>query len=397
MVLVPAMAESAVTVRRVRPRRVIETTGVGVGALACIATSPPPQIEEFYPSFEAPSFIHNASDQDISVLMRPLRADAQIDCFEIALDPGGLLRDGIFGTGERWTMPPRTNIPVYTDGQWGQDESRDCQAMHISGDRIEPTILFWDTTELPWVFVDGQTEDVETLPSGGVVLEFEDDVFVEHRSTGLPIHYDPRPSPAREGEACELLSDGERVDWSPISPGQWEIVGFSEGVDGCDAVTLASAFGSESQFNWYLCLPDGAFPFTVGNMIEVQSVGVSLRIDGVSQGEPAPSLFVSRGGRDPQVSEVRFATATAFSCEYQIDDACGTVEQPTELLITTSEETISARAGDPPLSLALDAERQLEVWLAYGSVRHALAADCAEGRDQLGDDVEFVTLLTSAN
>ena len=158
-----AMSEASTRESLRRPWRRGFTIGASAGGLAAsIATSPPPgEFEEWFPDVSAQAYIHNESDIDLTVLLRPLREELQIDCGEVSLDPGGLLPDTAFASAERWELPPRTSISAWTN--WNEHE---CYAVMVSGDRFAPFIMFWDG-DLPSRLIPGRSPEGSELDSLG--------------------------------------------------------------------------------------------------------------------------------------------------------------------------------------------------------------------------------------
>jgi hypothetical protein len=391
LVALPMLAVSLLVfggVARRRPvpaRRTLEMVGAGVGMTACLATSPPPEFEEFYPSFSATGFVHNGSDTEVSVLVRPLRADAEIDCFEAATQPGFFLREALFDTGELWAMPGHTNIPL------PDDAARECNAVHVSGDVIEPFVVF-QNGERPEVFVDGESFETEWLSDGGVILIFDDGgAFIGHRSTGTTIDY-AIVDQAPEGEACEPLSDGERVDWSPLSLGDYDVIAIETGVDGCHRFSLRGS--GESEREWYLCVPEAMQPFAAGDRIRVEGADGGHAL-AASRVDAAGSVRLEVARSVTSTSGVTAGARPIAACTLQVDDACGVVSRPAEVAVRIGEGEPQALAAGMTLTGTIDDLTQIDFHVAYAADRLTMVAGCAEGTDLIGTDVETVVVVRS--
>ena len=388
-----AQAQARLATSLARPwRRAAVLTSAAGGLSVSVATSPPPEIGEFYSDFSAQTFVHNASDTSLGILLRPLREEVQIDCGEVALDPGGLLPDSAFATAARWELPPRTSINVWTE--WTE---RECYAVWVSGDTFAPFIMFWDSS-LPSRLIPGQSSSPEDLLGAGVaVLSDADGTVTEIRDTSVELAFVPRAAQTQVGESCELAEASERLDWVGVDAGQFDVTAVDFGVDGCLRLSLDHTLnGSSSQ--GYICMPYEAFPFRNGDRVQVSQDGHQLTIfDAGLDASETRWLNLMRGAGDAQLDSPYFALATRElqSCGFSVDLDCVNSERLAELLVVGELDSATLSVGETATVLNMPDGRVAQLRLAHASSRALLDNECASGSDLLGADVDLVTLIQS--
>lgn len=414
-VLVPAMREGAAprpAPVRLRPRPA-EAAAAALGTLLCVATSRPNECEEGcegdwgeddwgewgstswgdtevnYLDITADVYLNNASDETIALRIRELRPEVQVDCINAADDPGLYFTAGLFTEGSTWTLPPWTNAPAR---QLGILPDRVCYAVLVESDTLEPTVLFWQASDIQTTLVAGQTREGEPHSLGAVILAVDADQRVSVRSSEREVVF-----PVREAPAGAQLpqSDAARVAWSdPPANGEYKIAELDEGDDGCVGIT----FDLAGEPRWYLCLPPGSFPFQAGETVEIEESGVDGDLVTLArrQGDapdPVPELKLAiyRGADLPNLSDTVLAAKPIFDAAIAPDPVCGTVAQPQEISASFADQgTQAALAGE---SLTFDdGTNTLVLHVAHAERRVILDAECAEGPDELGDDLEIVAI-----
>lgn len=406
--LVPAMRERAAEspVPMFRRPRPAEAGAAALGTLLCVATSrgdeggewgdegwlPPPDTgwdtgdSGWYEPITADVYLHNSSgEQTISVRVRELRPDVQIDCFNVESEPGVLFSEPLFGEGVTWTLPPLTNVPAR---QIGITPERQCYAIEVSSDTLDPTILFWKAGDLGINTIDGQHPGSEAYFPGAVVLAVDPDGTTSITESLADIHY-PRTAPAEN--AVFPGSDAARVAWSAPPSGVHQITELELGGDGCAAFTFDG--GAEPRF--YLCTPLTELPFAVDQWVDVIDLGdtLSLRLT-PAPGDPTPvpdvQLAVSRGQFLPNFADFNIAAKPMFVDKLGPDPICGTVAQPQEISLDFAGTVSELAAGE---SVTLDdGAFTLTLHAVHAERRIILDPDCAEGPDVLGDDLEIAAV-----
>ena len=387
-----AMSEASARESLRRPWRRGATIGASAGGLAAsIATSPPPDFEEWYPDISAQTFIHNESDIDLALNLRPMREDLQLDCDELALDPGGLLPDVAFDTAERWELPPRTSISAWT--RW---EEHECYAVMVSGDRFAPFIMFWDG-DLPSRLIPGQSPEGSQLDSWGVTIRSDADGSVQSiRDTSSELSFVPTAVETQPGEGCELPAADQRLDWVGIDEGTVSVQAVEFGVDGCLRV---EAEGPTGNWDAYICMPFDAFPFRAGDLVTFTENGNELTAaDAGLAVEETRYLRLERsaGANGLDSPFFQIGARSQPGCGFEVDVDCAETAQRAELLVVGELGSATIGAGDDPESIALPDGREAQLYLPYASSRALLDASCADGSDFLGFDLDMVTLIQPA-
>jgi hypothetical protein len=407
-VLVPAMTRPMPVLSPWVPR-VAEASALAVGTFFCVATSDdggqppdddggPPQESvdggEFdegdvdYEDFDADVYLHNASDLDIRVRTRPLHPDVQLDCITVEEDPGLLLSESLFAEGQTVTLPPTTNIGV-------RDifVERDCYAVRVEGDRfLAPFILFWHADDINVSFIDGDIDDPALHSEGAVLLTEDADHRVVVRESRSPVVFAVDDTPPKG--AVLPGDDAERLGWSDPPFGEHQLAEVEVGPDGCVAVTLAG-----KQDRWYVCVPQGAFPFAADQWVDISDNFGAVDIVRVADPQdpvavPLTQLTISRGNVLPAIGEVVLAASADYSYTVAPEPVCGTVARPDEITARFADSDVVRLFAGQSTKISTQ-DRELTLWVAHAEERVVLNPDCAEGPDELGPDVEIAALITS--
>ncbi len=380
------------------------------GLWATVATSQ--EIDpsgEWYQDIEGEAYINNANEFDIALFVRELRSDIEIDCDEIAEQPGRL-PDHAFGEAVHWVLPPRTNI-----GLAPTDELGSCRAFLVAGEGIPPVILFWQADELDRWWFPGQTFETASLHEQGVAVVFEDEGKPAKWVGGEQLRYTPTTTAPEVPQSCEMADASARIDWSTELP-TWralELQSKSYGVDGCFELELLDLGQDGELWTVYLCMPEAALPFVVGDHLRMNESGgeAGLTIELLNsqtntpaiddQGRYLLAVLLARGVASlnslrAAIPGRAMAEVPSTTCPWLLDDGCATAELPIELQIATLDGTIGASEqphvfiddGSDPMS------RELTV--AYLRSRVLLDPICSDGADAAGLDLDFVVVTRPA-
>ncbi len=403
--LVPAMERPLPALSPMLPRYA-EASAVAIGGFFCVATSDNDHgnydegdwgeetgtdtwtTDVDYEDFEADVYLHNASDRDIRVRTRQLRPDVQLDCLAVAEDPGLLLPESLFGEGQTVSLPPSTNTAVHD-----LSVARQCQAVRVEGDGfVAPFVLFWDTSDIPTTLIDGDIDDTSLHTAGAVLLGSDADTRIRVIESLSPIVYSIRDVPPQG--AVYPGPDELRLAWSDPPFGEHQLLAVEVGPDGCVAATVD---GSDAR--WYLCVPEGAFPFAVDQWVRVDDNFGAVDIRRIPDPQdpiavPRTQLTLSRGGLLPTLVDVVLAAQADYDAVLAPEPTCGTVASPAEVSARyLGGEVVHLRAGDDATLAGQDSA--LRLWVAHAEERVVLDPTCAMGPDQLGADIEVAALITT--
>ena len=409
--LVPAMTRPLPTLPTMPTwlPRAAQASAVSIGAFFCVATSdhePPPIDDEGgewgdettdptdpteldYQDFDADVYLHNATAQDVRVRTRPLRPDVALDCLTVAEDPGLLLSDALFDVGQTVALPPSTNIGVRDLDVW-----RECYAVRVEGDMfLAPFILFWTGGEIPTTVIDGDIDDPALHTPGAVLLGIDADQRVVVQDARSPIVFAVDEVPPQD--AYVPGDDSDRLAWSDPPFGAHLLADVAFGPDGCAAVTV-----DDDSARWYVCAPEGAFPFTAGQWVNIEDNFGAVDITRIPDPQdpvavPLTRLTLSVGSVLLALPDLYLAARPDFDATLAPDPVCGTVARPNEITARYFDSDVyHLRPGEQATIAAPDSE--LTLWVAHAEERAVLDPACAEGPDALGLDVEFAALFVAA-
>ena len=360
--------------------------------------------DEWYEDVVGNLFINNANEHDIALFVRELRTDVQLDCLQVSLDPGRMLRPELFADAEHWLLPARTNVGLQLTG--GQA----CSALWIAGEGIDPTIVFVESlASFPSQQWNGQDFDPNSLPDAGLALVF--DATGSEWIGGEMIRFTPRQDNPELPESCESPVGESRLDWSPIAQGEIaELETIEPGLDGCYELQLQTMIAqgefAEAQ-PWYLCAPESAVPFTPGELLQFTTVfgnagGLVLEValldpetlgPAVDEaGEPVRTVHYFRAQADTKlitsVLERSLIEVPSVGCPWQVEDGCGTVERPIELALEGSQAFLS-----PGEAVSFETETAvLSAVATYARERSVVDPNCSEGALRLSYDIDFALI-----
>ena len=339
-VLVPAMG------REVSSPVFAQSIALGVGALACMATSPPPPNPpptvtppgEFTPWIWGNIGVANDSDESMVLRVRRLKETVFLDCGLVLANPEHALSRELFGPAEVWIVEPGRISPLESWRAW---DGGTCDAFLVDGSDLPMRVVALDLEEY-WSAEFPSTTDAadesRTIHAGSAEGGW-DDHPVLHPAPGL---LEPLAAPG-----CEIPDESLGLAWSELpAQGWWTLEGVTVAPDGCVALDLEA---SGAQTRWFLCIPAGAFPFELGEdiLISPLQLGHSLQsIDGVELATDAERLRVARGEDTVVIGLQATELRQIADCNLS-HDACGSLVRPLELVVDTgagAPETV--RAGE---------------------------------------------------
>ncbi len=419
LIALPALLVSMVVLgagmRRPVPspaRRSAELMAAGTGLLCCAATSPPPG-EPFRSDLWTDVYVHNAGDQALVVRFRSLSPSVDLDCNAVADDPGGLITEPLFGDAQSFLLDPDQNLGLRLNNEWddwGDDSSRGCFAVLLDIDGMPPAVAFWQHGSVPLhtVPAEGYTES----PNGGIDLQVSDtgDTLGTYETMGTAevLHLVPPAAPPVDG-ACAPQSDATRLEWSePVPIGTWELLDVDLGADGCFGLDLGTRSLEDEPtvaHRWYLCAPLSDLGIEIGRQVRVEMLsgagsepaGVSLSTTGTAGGVDTVQLTAYRGETFPAFHGLQIAAVPEFECGHVVGERCGTITRATAVTAGGGDFDIVELLPGASQTLQAEDDRRVTIAVAHAEERAALDSECAEGPDDLGLDLEIVTLYTEPN
>lgn len=240
------------------------------GAIACMATSPPdpgPCVGEFCnnqgTAFEnAALVLSNRTDAQRVVRVRPLKSSLSVDCTTMLADPTAALSRELFASSQTWVLEAGRAVALQGNSA--------CSAYLVDADGMSPKLLAWSDLQFP-------TTQVATTINGETperTIQMNLDPLLG--SLGLSEHpavFDAPPMEhAAATPACAVPDALVGLEWSAPPQGTVEIKSIDSSPDGCHAIRYGTQNGDETMF---LCVPDGAMPFQIGESITIVDVGSS--------------------------------------------------------------------------------------------------------------------------
>jgi hypothetical protein len=367
--------------------------------------------DEWYEDVYGHVYLNNANEFEISLHIRELRDDIEVDCAKLATDPGRLLDDAAFGEAEHWLLPARTNVAIEFDPGHG------CGAAWIAGEGIEPQIVFiGQLASYPAAWWPGQSFDPTTLGRAGMAIEFDGSTGRGEWLGGDDLRHTPRSDAPEQPESCEPAPAEARLDWSQSIPGRdARVLAIEAGPDGCFELELQEVILTGDQgepYPFYLCAPEAAVPFAVGELLDfdeaVSSSGARELTVTLSDPEsltelrdeynrPVRRVRYLRGGNDPLLIGPALGrdlvAISSYDCPWQVDAGeCATVERRVDLSVAGGQ---SFFAPGEAVSFADDPSSSAMVRTAVlGYARELALLDlaCAEGSLRLSYDIDLAVI-----
>ncbi|EYF04506.1 hypothetical protein [Chondromyces apiculatus] len=354
-VLVPAMRAE------VDERPILHRVAAVAGGMACMATSMPDPCDED-PSQCIPTdgpaateiaslVLGNDTEEQRVVRVRPLKESVEVDCLTMLADPTRTLSREMFGPAETWLLEPGRALPL---------QNSTCDAYLVDADGLPMQLLAWSAGQFPAAMLSTETR----APDEGrmIFMRMDEALGRLELAEHVAVHDAPPVEQPAPGPGCAPLPDTVGVAWSAPPVGGAEITAIDSSPDGCHRFTLLSE-GGEAPF--YLCVPEGAQPFQVGDALKVETLDSSFTApetkdeasfaEGVFLSNDTVGVMVVRGNmvarqafaflptpaEEPSISADEVPSCTGSH------DACGNLVIPLEvsLLGGSAEGATFLRAG----------------------------------------------------
>ncbi len=392
-------------------RRGLSGAVAAVALVFCTATSPKPDPSDYYVDIQADVYLHNATDGELFIRLYEVLPDVQLDCFEVATDPVRHLGGPIYAAARTWIAPPHTNIPAWDHALTASP--RDCYAVRLEIDGLQPQVLFWQNGRPPVTSHPGESDSAD-LDTGAVAITVEAE-RLQATAVGEAVAFPLVPANETPTAACAALPEADRLAWSEPLPRQERIVAVDSGPDGCLGISLQDSAAATAE-RFYLCMPEAAWPFAVGDRVHfadfttsggpvaAPAAGLSITlVERPAPVEPAPpaaaapaSLVVRlvRGagiGPQPTSADIVAVVEPRADCPV-LADACGSVGRNARVLLANAGGAELTLAPGESGTLALTAAATFDVHVVQAAVRDVLNAPCSPGSDAVGSDLEVVTV-----
>ncbi|MGB0589767.1 MAG: hypothetical protein ACPGU1_08825 [Myxococcota bacterium] len=336
--------------------RWIAVPAICVGALACMATSPP--IDE-PPTIPAASIfadvwghvvIENAQDEVANIRIRTMHGTTFMDCAFVAQDPTSTLSRALFGEPEFWEIEPDRAVAVMGPGRVGVPL---CKAYLIDGAGLNTQLLFIDVEAYPATWLPSTSMNID--PSVTLTLQPGASELSDH-----PALFDAPPIVTPEPEtSCDVVSDEASLAWSEVPDMDiYGLEGIEESPDGCMKLSLSP------HLKLYLCIPRDTFPFEVGELLMIRPLthGEDFgTIEGIEFLGATRTLRVARG-QDfvPFDATTTLNVEPSEGCGY-VHDVCGNLTRPLTIRYG-GPSGVLAKAGE---ALSLDTTSYVYVVRAF--------------------------------
>ncbi|MGK0361978.1 MAG: hypothetical protein ACI9U2_004298 [Bradymonadia bacterium] len=267
--------------------RVLSRAGLGIGMLACVATSslPGPLVEPepgslIFPTEQAAVMIANETGTEQLIRVRALDPQVQLDCNYMAQDPTRNFAREWFGPAELWLVEPGRAIPIREDGP--------CTAYLIDGAELSPRLLFL-----------GDSYRNQQLTTEAAAVPERNRVAVQLPSGAAEWGTHPAllPAPARIREPveplCQTVPEGFGVDWTTAPLGRRTLESLSTAPDGCTAFDFEASGAQSASIRWFVCAPVDVLPFEAGDELTLSALPQGQL--GVEIMGPSGRVLLSRG------------------------------------------------------------------------------------------------------
>lgn len=381
--IAPSIAPSIANAPTVTgPKLAIHGAAAGVGLFCSVATSDDTERATIF----AASYVHNANDFEIVVRTRILRPEVVLDCDRIAQDPGGLLTAPLFGNVDVFALEPDQKLELTAPDQYA------CWAALVEAENVTPFIVF-----IPDVFDAEQLHNWSGLGEGrytSIAYDADAQGSVAANSAYEPYYFATGPaSEVAGGGVCGSRPAQERVQWSDELPeGDWRLGPVSVGVDGCLDIELRTGWQDQQDLEgtrWYLCLPQGAFPFAAGDNVRILPVHGGRGSSGLTITElEADSTAELEGGAKLRISELDAPGPWGVTAEFVTNDSCGPYIDTCGSVATAGSLELSGWGSAPfvartsePASVTNAQGEQAQFYVTFAEQRWALDLLCTEGID----------------
>ena len=341
-------------------------------------------------------FLYNNTQRPALMRVMRLRDDVRLDCATVQATPARLLKRQLFEAAGSWTIGPREVRPLAETDH----STEHCRAIILTDDIMPAQLITFD----PAVAVAGVWDEptLTNLPAPGIVLiDGPDGPFVEAYGSGPTItRLTSTPRAEEFGESCQPVPDRDRLEWSPsvVASHQATLDSVESGADGCLALDFTRVAVDSSE-RWYVCMPDEAFPFSPGDVLElsseVETGGRSLRFRRITNPEGADSEEDSDPNAETELvllreyseavtaaAGVQLTLSATETCAAVPDQECGTVHQEAtaSLTLSTAEGVVEVESAEMGADEWIEYEgtdgRVVSVHLARVALRPVVAPSC---------------------
>lgn len=310
------------------------------GAIACMATSPPPCDGEecrnppVPPQEQAALVFGNTTNQQRLVRVRPLNSGLSVNCTMLMSDPSRMLTDDHFAPAQSWLLEPGRAVPLRSLGE--------CSAYLIDAQGLDPVLVAFSQSTFP----ETQLPTVTTAGPATILM----------RDLGGRLDVEPHPAvfeaPAAEPidaqPGCETPADTVGIDWSPPPLGAQQVVSIASSPDGCHLVELTGE-------TFAVCLPLHALPFAAGETVEFYpwdgDAAGAPDSDGIVMFGQSASIWAVRGNAlandgDPE-HDYEVSVQERTGCGFHHDE-CNNVVRALDVTLMGSgvDGVVSGGAGD---------------------------------------------------
>lgn len=336
-------------------------------------------------------YLHNQWDSDLTVFLRPLRSEVEIDCDAVALDPGALLPESAYGPAIVELLAPRGAINPWT--QWAP---RECYAVLVTANSFPPFVMFWDSS-LPQQPLPQEVEDSWLLPDFGVrIATNASGLSGEIYDTGASLSFVPSANATQPEEGCEFANLGARVDWFDMPAGGYEIDAVEYGAQGCLELTMTN-ISSGLPRSSTLCMPFVLFPFESGEHIDITLEDTTLILaERDATIAKMRTLRLDRASKSPDLEFFHIQFRKREGCGYSVDLGCVGTARPADVLVVGELDNTLVQLGGGTTSFFQADGRVAHMQLTYAAEQIAIDPTGQSGDDHLGVNVDLVTLTEAA-
>jgi len=373
-------------------RRAVEGVAVGLGAFACVATSPAE------PFINASAWMVNHTDETIDVRLRWV--EGELACDGVSGQAARALDPERFDEGLTFRLEPNRTAPIdyanamQSSGTWDTTDRGDrsgCDAVMIEADGLPRTVVFW--REARFLTVNGTLEQGDDRPERGLRILPDEGERLRVTSSDLEVaEAVERPAPS----AC-FAPEAVTYEWSVAdlpSLGVYRLEIATEGPDGCWQLDLADDLDG-STYRAFVCVPGWAFPFRGGDLLRIGTRDVEgsdrwLRITREHEdGSFGEALVVTRS--TGVFREGRLVGSLEPDGCGADRTTCGAYVGPAHLLLENGDVV------SPGAPMAMPASADPYGWavtVALGRAETILVShpDCEPGQQQLGAWADVLVL-----
>lgn len=303
--------------------RIIGRAGFGLGMLACVATSPPPEPlpeplppnpqqpqqpipgQVIFPTERAALMITNETSVEQLVRLRPLRDGIEADCTYLTQAPSERIAREWFAPAALWSVEPGRAIPVVGRGT--------CTAYLVDGPELPMRMIFFRDNGFPNQTI---TTEGPAVPPGLRIA-----IQLPQGSADWGAHLALMAAPPRVREpvepACQTVPEGFGVEWSTVPVGARLIGRMETAPDGCTAFDFEPQDERTPPVRWFACLPAADLPFEAGDQVTLTQLSIGAggqQVQGVEVSGPGGRMLLARGRSVPDGIDVASVGVADSGC-----------------------------------------------------------------------------------